>query len=479
LDSESLYGVKGIILSGGPSSVIGDDAPPFDERWFNVSVPILGVCYGMQLMGKYYGGRLAQGKTREYGSALLTVTRNKGIFGWIEKPNTEVPVWMSHGDHVVALSEEFEVLASSRDLPIAAFGDDFRKRYGIQFHPEVAHTPQGKQFLTEFLFSICGCSGDWDAAHFIEESVQKIRSLVPEGSEVVCGLSGGVDSTVAAVLVHRAIGKRLHCLVVDNGVMRRDEATQVVEALGTNGLGLQVHHIDASETFLKELRGVKDPESKRKIIGRIFIEVFEAQAKRFTSVTHLVQGTLYPDVIESVSVKGPSATIKTHHNVGGLPERMHLSLIEPLRELFKDEVRAFGEVLGIPESLLWRQPFPGPGLAVRIVGEITDERIDKVRAADAIVQEEMEKAGLLKSVWQNFAVLLPVRSVGVMGDARTYDEAIALRMVDSSDGMTADWFYPPEKVLRIISTRITNEVRGVNRVVLDVSSKPPATIEWE
>ncbi|MCO6431998.1 MAG: glutamine-hydrolyzing GMP synthase [Deltaproteobacteria bacterium] len=470
--------VKAIILSGGPASVVSSDAPPFDVNWFDCKVPVLGVCYGMQLMAHVLGGKVEQGSSREYGYATLTVTDNTALFAGFEK-SEKVTAWMSHGDHVQALPPGFTRLAESPGAPVAAMGNSQRNFYAIQFHPEVVHTPRGKEILSNFLFAIAGCEKSWSPEGFIEQSIKQIQDSVAPSSNVICGLSGGVDSTVAAVLVARAVGDRLHCIFVDNGLLRRDEASKVVERLGAHGLGLNIHLIKAEEKFLSELSGVTEPEEKRKIIGRVFIEVFDAEAQKISKVTHLVQGTLYPDVIESVSVRGPSATIKTHHNVGGLPEKMQLKLIEPFRELFKDEVRALGRQLGIPDEILQRQPFPGPGLAVRVLGEVTPERLRILREADHIFVEEIKAEGLYETLWQSFTVLLPVKSVGVMGDGRTYEQTIALRAVQSEDGMTADWAYLPQELLRRVSNRIINEVKGVNRVVLDISSKPPATIEWE
>ncbi len=472
-----LGGVKGIILSGGPASVTGSDAPPFDTEWLTPTQPILGICYGMQLLAHQFGGTLGSGKAREYGKSSIQIVKAGALFQGLQ---TSAPVvWMSHGDHVESVPAGFELLARAEGCPVAAMADEARRIYAIQFHPEVVHTPQGTQMLANFVHTISGCGDDWTPANFLEETVARVAAAVETDARVICGLSGGVDSSVAAVVVHRALGERLSCLFVDNGLLRKGESKEVVERLGPHGLGLKVHLIDAAEEFLSALKGVSDPEKKRKIIGSVFIDVFEREAKKLGQVTHLVQGTLYPDVIESVSVRGPSATIKTHHNVGGLPERMNLKLIEPFRELFKDEVRALGRGLGLPSEVIDRQPFPGPGLAVRILGEITRERITILQEADHIFQQEVAAEGLTTSLWQSFAVLLPVRSVGVMGDGRTYEETIALRAVHSEDGMTADWAYLPEGLLRRVSNRIINEVRGINRVVLDISSKPPATIEWE
>jgi GMP synthase (glutamine-hydrolysing) len=411
---------------------------------------------------------------REYGPADLLVDGGEDLFAGLPE---RVKVWMSHGDKVDALPGCFQVLAHTSSSPYAAFRHRERPLYGVQFHPEVVHTPLGKDILANFLFTIAGCRPTWTMKSFVESSIERIRAQVGSG-RVLCGLSGGVDSSVAAVLVHRAIGERLTCVFVDNGLLRMNEAAQVVEAFGTH-LGLNLVHVDASERFLRRLAGVTDPEQKRKIIGAEFIEVFEAEAQRLGRIDFLAQGTLYPDVIESVSVKGPSVTIKTHHNVGGLPETMGFRLVEPLRELFKDEVREVGRELGLPDAILWRQPFPGPGLAVRCLSDITRARLELLRKADVIVEEEIRKAGLYQEIWQAFAVLLPVHTVGVMGDERTYEQVIAIRAVHSQDGMTADWVRLPYDVLARMSSRIANEVKGINRVVYDVSSKPPSTIEWE
>ena len=486
----STYQPKAIILSGGPASVNIEGSPKVDPQILALGLPVFGICYGMQLLAESLGGKVggwardgfkgegaseSSSDMREFGRASLKVEKTKGIF---EKftANQEIEVWMSHGDKVVNLPPGFESLASSPGSPVAAFCDQVKKIYGVQFHPEVHHTPKGKDVLSGFIFGVAELKKDWDSGSFITETVEGVKKKVPTGN-VVCGLSGGVDSTVAAVLVNKAIGHRLHCIFVDNGLLRKDEAKEVVEMMQT--LGLNLHFVDASERFLKALAGETDPEKKRKIIGHTFIDVFEDEAQRISDVKYLVQGTLYPDVIESVSVIGQAVTIKSHHNVGGLKENMKLELIEPLRELFKDEVRKIGHDLGIPDNFLYRQPFPGPGLAVRCLGPLTPERLNKLRVADKIVREEVEKAGLNKEIWQSFAVLLPVQSVGVMGDGRTYDECIAIRAVTSRDGMTADWYMFPEDILRKMSSRIVNETTGVNRVVLDISSKPPSTIEWE
>jgi GMP synthase (glutamine-hydrolysing) len=467
----------GVILSGGPRSVGDAGAPRADRSVFAAGIPVLGICYGMQLMTAMLGGRVAPAPQREYGHASIhLVPRAAGATLFRGVP-PDLRVWASHGDLVAAPPPGFDVLATSANAPVAAMANAERGLYGLLFHPEVAHTDHGTALLRNFAFEVCGCTGDWSMASFAEDAVAAIRARVGEG-RVVCGLSGGVDSTVAAVLIHRAIGDRLRCIFVDNGLLRQDEAAQVERRFVAN-LGLPVRTVDASARFLARLAGVTDPEQKRKIIGRTFIEVFEQAAVEMGQFEFLGQGTLYPDVIESVSVVGPSAAIKSHHNVGGLPDEMRLALVEPLRMLFKDEVRALGRELGIAEELIARQPFPGPGLAVRVLGEVTPGRLALLRHADAVVAEEIRRHGWYGRLWQSFAVLLPVQSVGVMGDERTYEHVVALRAVESRDGMTADWARLPHDLLAAISTRIVNEVKGVNRVVYDISSKPPSTIEWE
>ena len=465
----------GIILSGGPSSVDEEGAPHIDPAVLELGVPTLGVCYGMQLMTHMLGGTLGRSAHREFGHAL--VRRDSAVSSRMLKgmPD-EMTVWASHGDFVATAPPGFSVAATSNNAPVAVMEAPERGYYALLFHPEVAHTDRGKQLLRNFAFDVCGCTGDWTIASFIDEATARITAQVGNG-RVVCGLSGGVDSTVAASIIHRAIGDRLQCIFVDNGLLRLNEAQQVVERY--KKLQLPVHHVDATDTFLDRLAGITDPEQKRKIIGRTFIDIFNDQAAKLGDFEFLAQGTLYPDVIESVSVRGPSATIKSHHNVGGLPEGMKFKLVEPLRELFKDEVRAVGRDLGIEKEFLVRQPFPGPGLAVRILGAITRDKITLLQRADAIVAEEIRSAGWYERVWQSFAVLLPVQSVGVMGDARTYEFTVAVRAVESLDGMTADWARLPHDLLASISSRIVNEVRGINRVVYDISSKPPSTIEWE
>ncbi|MGE0789300.1 MAG: glutamine-hydrolyzing GMP synthase [Sandaracinaceae bacterium] len=466
----------GIVLSGGPASVFEDGAPSVDPEIFELGVPVLGICYGMQLFCHLLGGKVEPANEREYGAATIEVKRADGVMRAFDA-GASLDVWMSHGDRVASLPDGFVPLASTKNAPFAACGNPDRRIYGLQFHPEVAHTPRGPEILEAFLFSIADCEADWTPASFVDSSVEAIRQKVGDGA-AICGLSGGVDSSVAAVLVHKAIGDRLTCIFVDNGLLRKGEATEVVRMFRDH-FKLKLVHVDAAEKFLTELEGVEDPEQKRKIIGRVFIEVFEEESKKVEGVGHLVQGTLYPDVIESVSFKGPSALIKTHHNVGGLPERMELALIEPLRELFKDEVREVGAALGMPHHVLWRHPFPGPGLAIRCIGAIEAEKLRILRDADAIWIDEIRRAEMYDHIWQAFAVLLPVRSVGVMGDFRTYEYTIALRAVSSRDGMTADWSRLDDSMLARASNRIINEVRGVNRVVYDISSKPPATIEWE
>jgi GMP synthase (glutamine-hydrolysing) len=465
---------KGIILSGGPSSVYDKNAPIPDLRVFDLGVPVLGICYGMQLMAHHLGGKVTKALKREYGRAELLIDRKADIF--YDIPGKTI-VWMSHGDRIERCPSHFESIAHTGNSPTAAMANREKRFYALQFHPEVVHTPQGKKILGNFVFKICGCRPQWTMKSFIAATTKEIKDSVGEG-KVVCGISGGVDSTVTAVLVHRAIGRQLTCIFVDNGVLRAGEAKKVEETLKRH-FHMNIDFVDASERFLRKLKGVADPEKKRKIIGNEFIRVFEEEAKKLKGVEFLAQGTLYPDVIESVSFKGPSATIKSHHNVGGLLKRMKLKLIEPLRELFKDEVRVLGKDLDIPEEIINRHPFPGPGLAIRIIGEVTKERCDILRQADMIVLEEIKNARLYTKLWQSFAVLLPVKSVGVMGDERTYENVIAVRAVNSLDGMTADWARIPYEVLSNISNRIINEVRGVNRVVYDISSKPPSTIEWE
>lgn len=463
-----------LILSGSPASIYQADAPKPDPAILELGIPILGVCYGLCVLTDLCGGEVSRAARREYGPADLLVDRAEELFA--DLPGT-LPVWMSHGDKVDTLPGVFRVLAHTGNSPYAAIRHRERPFFAVQFHPEVIHTPQGKAILANFVFRIAKCQATWTMRSFVESSVARIREQVGDG-RVLCGLSGGVDSSVAAALTHRAVGDRLICVFVDNGLLRMHEATQVVEMFGKH-LGLNLIAVDAAQRFVEKLAGVADPERKRKIIGEEFIRVFEGEAARLGRMDFLVQGTLYPDVIESVSVKGPSATIKTHHNVGGLPEKMGFTLVEPLRELFKDEVREVGKELGLSDELVWRQPFPGPGLAVRCIGDVTRERLDLLRKADVIVEEEIRKADLYREIWQAFAVLLPVRTVGVMGDERTYEHVVALRAVQSQDGMTADWVRLPYDVLATISSRISNEVKGVNRVVYDVSSKPPSTIEWE
>jgi len=475
-DAVRAWQPRGIVLSGGPSSVLDADAPFAHRELLGLGVPVLGICYGLQWMCHVLGGVVEKADHREYGRAQLKLERSDPLFG-DQGERAARTVWMSHGDRVLRLPTDFELLASSDHSPVAAIRHREKPLYGLQFHPEVVHTDGGSALLARFVHEICGCGRSWSMAAFADDAVARIREQVGAG-RAVCGLSGGVDSAVAAALVHRAIGDRLHCILVDHGLLREGEAAEVARSFRA-GLGIPLQVVDASARFLTALRGVTDPEQKRRIIGHLFVEVFEAEARRLGDVGFLVQGTLYPDVIESVPVRGPSATIKTHHNVGGLPERMRLALVEPLRELFKDEVREVGRRVGLAEALVGRHPFPGPGLAIRILGEVSAERLAILRRADAILIEEIRRAGLYDSIWQAFAVFVPVQTVGVQGDERTYDHVVALRCVTSVDAMTADWARLPHELLACASSRITNEVRGVGRVVYDISSKPPATIEWE
>ncbi len=468
-------GPKAMIFSGGPASVFADDAPDIDPEILALGIPILGICYGMQLIALKLDGKVERGTGGEYGPAVLEIDRREGLFADLP---ASLDVWMSHGDKVIVPPDGFSVGAHTSDCVVGAMGDPARQIYGVQFHPEVVHTPRGEKILSNFLFELAGCGGGWTMANFISESVEKIKQTVGD-KKVILGLSGGVDSSVAAALISRAIGDQMYAVFVDNGLLRAGETEQVKKYF-TEDYPLNHRIVDAGKEFLDALAGVEDPERKRKIIGETFINIFEATTAEIGEVDFLAQGTLYPDVIESVSAKGgPSATIKTHHNVGGLPEKLGFELIEPLRELFKDEVRRLGTELGLPDRLVHRQPFPGPGLAVRILGPVTEEGLETLRAADTIVQQEMEAWEGYSDVWQSFAVLLPVKSVGVMGDERTYANVIAIRAVKSLDAMTADWVRIPSEVLATMSTRIINEVPSVNRVVYDISSKPPSTIEWE
>jgi GMP synthase (glutamine-hydrolysing) len=467
-----------IVLSGGPQSVYEAGAPTVDAGIFELGVPILGICYGMQIAAKLLGGDVQGASHREYGSARLEVAQAEAIFAGFQA-GEQVEIWMSHGDSVKRLPDGFHTIATTTSTPFAAAWDPKRKFVLVQYHPEVVHTDRGTDMLAAFLFTVAKCDPSWTPGNFADDEIARIKAQIGDRARAICGLSGGVDSSVAAVLVSKAIGDRLTCIFVDNGLLRLGEAQEVVRMFRDH-FHLNLVHVDASKLFLDALKGVTDPETKRKTIGRIFIDVFDAEAAKLEDVGFLVQGTLYPDVIESVSFKGgPSVVIKTHHNVGGLPEKMKMKLCEPLRELFKDEVREVGATLGMPRHVLWRQPFPGPGLAIRCLGEVTDERLRVLREADAILDHEVREAGLYESLWQSFCVLLPVKTVGVMGDARTYEDTIAIRAVESKDAMTATWAKLPYELLGKVSNRIINEVRGVNRVVYDVSSKPPATIEWE
>lgn len=472
LKSENL---KGIILSGGPDSVLKEGSPRPDPKIFELGVPVIGVCYGLQLLAHMLGGGVEKSQHREYGHGTLSVQKESQLFQGLEK---QLRVWNSHGDRISKIPEGFEPIASTENSSFAAIEDTSRKFYGLQFHPEVVHSEGGIQMIKNFLFGICDCKGDWVMTDIIESSVDAIRKEVGD-SHVILGLSGGVDSSVAAALIHRAIGDQLTCVFVDNGLLRQNERAEVEQLFGSH-FHIDLRTVDAVDRFLGGLKGVSDPEQKRKIIGNLFIEVFDETVRELGEVKYLAQGTIYPDIIESVPIgDNPASLIKSHHNVGGLPEAMKLKLLEPLKELFKDEVRELGEALGLPHDLLYRHPFPGPGLAVRVMGDVRSEYLDILRKADTILIQEIRESGYYDKVWQAFCVFLPIRTVGVMGDERTYDYVIALRVVESLDAMTADWAHIPHNVLQRISTRIINEVQGVNRVVLDISSKPPATIEWE
>lgn len=464
----------GLILSGGPMSVYDTGAPKISSDFFKLNIPVLGICYGLQLIAKEFKGNVEPAEKREYGKADIIIEKDSALFKNVK--NNSV-VWMSHGDYITKLPEGFNKLARTENSPICAFANEQEKIFGVQFHPEVVHTEYGKEIIKNFLFDICGCKGDWTPQNFITSSIEEIKQKVGS-KKAICALSGGVDSSVAAILVQKAIGDNLICIHVDNGLMRKNESSSIMKMFEEN-YHLNLISVDAEELFLERLKNVVDPEKKRKIIGKTFIEVFETEAKKITGAEYLIQGTLYPDVIESVQVKGVSATIKTHHNVGGLPEKMNLKLIEPFRELFKDEVREIGKELGLPNEFIGRHPFPGPGLAVRVLGDVTKERLDILREVDKIYIDEIKHAGIYNEIWQAFAVLLPVQSVGVMGDSRTYENVCALRAVTSLDGMTADWYRFDPEILEKISNKIIRDVKGINRVVYDISSKPPSTIEWE
>lgn len=465
---------KGLVFSGGPMSVYDEDAPKISEEYFELGIPILGICYGLQLIAKNFGGSVEPANKREYGKAEIIIDKQSALLKDVKQNSV---VWMSHGDYITGLPAGFEVTAKTDNSPICAIENTEHNIYGVQFHPEVVHTQEGKKIIRNFLFDICKCSGVWTSQNFIDAEIKEIKKKVGS-KKAICALSGGVDSSVAAILVQKALGDNLICIHVDNGLMRKDESASVMKMFEKN-YNLNLISIDAVEVFLERLKGVADPEKKRKIIGNTFIEVFENEAKKFTDAEFLIQGTLYPDVIESVPVKGVSVTIKTHHNVGGLPDKMNLKLIEPFRELFKDEVRAIGKELGLPAEFIERHPFPGPGLAVRVLGDVTKERLDILREADQIFIDSIKEAGIYNNIWQAFTVLLPVQSVGVMGDTRTYENVAALRAVTSLDGMTADWYRFDPDILENISNEIIRNVRGINRVVYDISSKPPSTIEWE
>jgi len=466
---------KGIILSGGPSSIYEPNSPKIDRAIFDLGIPVLGICYGMQFMADALGGAVKRSEKREYGFAELSIVDAGGVFKNIPSPAS---CWMSHGDTIKTLPAGFHATAHTANTPVAAMADPQKKFFGLQFHPEVEHTPLGKKMLANFLFEVCGCESDWTMKHFAAGAIEEIRETVGN-KKIILGLSGGVDSSVTAVLIHKAVGKRLTCIFVDNGLLRKNEREKIQKVLRQH-LDLNIRFVHAGARFLSALAGVTEPEKKRKIIGKIFMDVFEAEASKIKGAEFLAQGTLYPDVIESISAfGGPSAVIKSHHNVGGLPKNMKLKLVEPLKFLFKDEVRLLGKELGLPDDLVWRQPFPGPGLAIRIIGEVTRKRLNILREVDAVLLEEIRSAGFYRKLWQSFAVLLPLKSVGIMGDQRTYEHIVAIRAMTSQDAMTADWAKLPHDVLGKISNRIINEVKGVNRVVYDISSKPPSTIEWE